>query len=255
MLEITVTHLMAASSALENDPTLTIPSFTLPANVLGTIFVISTFGVAEPPIPTIPNWVAHTNVLETGARRMTLFTRTSSTPVTESLLVSFGGANQGWISAFVQHGGVHCRATGANGTDGIVQALGTTLIHALPINPTPTLATLAPFASANNASLSCINIGFNRDPMSPGVGFAQLAIQTPDAAVGTISQWKSTNERIHSLSGCTASQDMFIGIAVELRNMDDGKGGQNFGALTARPDLLASNGLRRADLLNPKAWF
>ena len=217
-MAITLTHMTSGVSA-ENVTTHSITSFTLPANRLGIIFVMSQGGTF--PQPTIPNWTAHTSYPHS-PRRVTMFTRVVGTDTTEGLTVSFGGDQQQFITHAGCYADANCVITGTAGVDGIVQALGSGDIHQPTINATPTLTALSAFANVNNASLAYINIGYAANDRAVGTEFTLLSSESPDVSTGSILQWKASEATVYGLTGCTGSQDMFIGIAVELNHVATG---------------------------------
>lgn len=218
-MAITVTSLTSGSSG-EDVTSVTMAEFTLPANRLGLACVINVWGGSTVPEPAISGWSVVTSLLVEDVRRVTLFRRVSATPVTESPVITFGGVNQGRVAHSVSHCDENCVITGS-GADGIVQALASGESHVGVPNATPTLDALAAFANVNNASFSCISIGFNADTASPGTGFTELSRSGIGgfSPIGTITQYKTTNDTVHELTGCTNSEDMFIGVAVELNHV------------------------------------
>lgn len=222
-MAITLTHLQAGLSD-ESVTTVSVPSFTLPANRLGIGFIVQAGGGPPSNIPSIPNWTVHTTYEHADVRRITMLTRVVGSNTTEGLTISFGGQTQSFVTFSFLHADENCVITGTAGANGIVQALGSGDVHGPSVNTTPTLDALAAFANVNNASLSAINIGWQADAASPGTGFTQLSAAGVGSfsTMGTVTQWKATNDTVHELTNCTNSADMFIGMAVELNHVTGG---------------------------------
>lgn len=220
-MPITITSLTAGLSD-ENVTTVAVPSITLPANRLCLMFVVQAGPASLPSaVPSVTGWTVHATYEHADVRRVTLLRRVVGSDTTGGYTITFGGQAQNFVAFSVQHCDANAVITGTNGADGIVQALGSGLVHGSPAVPTPTLDALAAFAHVNNASLSCINIGYQSDVASPGTGFTQLSNPGVMAFgnMGTITQWKATNDTVHELTGCTNSADMFIGMAVEINHV------------------------------------
>ncbi len=203
-------------------------SFTLPANRLGMIYVITAGGGPPSNVPTISGWTVPPNGSAPvgDARRATVFHRVSGTDVTEGPTIDCAGQAQSFIQYFALHWDANAVITGTNGANGIVQCLGSGNVHSPSVNATPTLNALAAFAHANNPTISAINIGFQSDVGDVGGGFTELARRDFGGGQnkGTIVQYKTTNDTVHELTGCTNSQDMFIGMAVEIAHVAVGIG-------------------------------
>jgi hypothetical protein len=196
-------------------------SFTLPANLLGQVFVFTAGGGPPSNVPTISGWTMHTSLDVGDARRVTMFHRVSGTDVTEGPTIDCAGQAQSFIQYAALHWDANTVITGTNGADGIVQALASGNIHSPSINATPTLDALAAFANVNNPTISAINIGFQANAGAVGTGFTELFNLNfgGGSNKGTIVQYKTTNDTVHELTGCTNSADMFIGMAVEIAHI------------------------------------
>lgn len=222
-MAIGVTSRGAARSG-EGVTSFAMSSFTLPANRLGLIFVVQSGGGPPSNVPTISGWTQHATYEHSDIRRVTLFRRVVGTDTTEGPTIDFAGQTQSRVTYNAMNCDEFCVITGSNGADGIVQAVASGNIHSPSINATPTLDALAAFSHANNASLSCISIGYHADAASVGTGFTQVnaaGVQS-FSDMGSVLQFKATNDTVHELTGCTNSQDMFIGMAVELAHVAAG---------------------------------
>jgi hypothetical protein len=201
-------------------------SFTLPANRLGLIWVFQAGGGPPSNVPTISGWTQHATYEHSDIRRVTLFRRVVGTDTTEGPTIDCGGQTQSAISYHACNLDEFCVITGTAGADGIVQVVSHGNIHAPSVNATPTLTALAAFSNANNATMSAINIGYQANAASVGTGFTEVnrtGVQS-FGNMGSILQFKSTNDTVHELTGCTNSEDMFIGMAIELNHVATGGG-------------------------------
>jgi hypothetical protein len=212
---------LAAARSGEGITSFAMTEYTLPANRLGFIVVNQSGGGPPSNVPTISGWTQYGTYEHQDIRRVTVFTRVSGTDVTESPTIDFGGQTQSRVVYNAFHADANAVITGTAGQDAIVQAVFDGFIHSPSIDATPTLDALGAFAHADNASLSVICIGFNADTASPGTGFTQInaAGVTSFSDMGAIAQYKTTNDTVHELTGCTNSQDMFIGVAMEIAHV------------------------------------
>lgn len=215
---ITMTSLGAELSS-ENVTTFAMSSFTLPANRLGLLFVVSIGATPPSNTPTVPGWTEYLSHNESDIRRITLFHRVVSSDTTEGPTISFGGQNQNLVAYSVQHCDENAVITGTNGANGIVQALGSGLVHGPAVVETAILDPLDAFESVNNATISCINLGFEANFATVGPGFTELNRSgiASFSNAGTITQYKTTNDTVHELIDCFNSADMYFGMAVEIR--------------------------------------
>lgn len=216
---ITITSLAADTSG-DDVTSLGMSSHTLPANRLCIAFV--TNASATPPnAPTLSGWTQHTTYVESDVRRVTMLTRVVGSDTTESPTITFSGQTQARVTYSVQHCDANAVITGTAGADGIVQALGSGLIHAPAVDAAPALDALAAFGNVNNATLACITIGYQSDVGDAGSGWTELSAVgfAAFSPMATITEYKSTNDTTAELTGCNNNADMWHGMAVEIRHI------------------------------------
>lgn len=218
-MAVSISNLTAGDSQTDTSSYST-ASISPGANRLILATVVNRTASGTPNQPTLTGnsltWVAVNSVVydtSGSQRRITVFRAMGASPTTGAITIDLAAqTNTTCMWAVDEATGVD--TSGTNGSGAVVQsAVNSTA------SDTSLTATLAAFASTDNATFGAAGEGGGPVTLSVGSGFTQLSNSVEsEQELGRLTEWKSTNDTSVDFSCSSAAELGIIGIEIKAQS-------------------------------------